>query len=238
MEVVQVKKAICIFIVGAILFAFSSCSPENIINLGSKPKTSNVVDENINSSTPTIEEKGYYSIGEYVDDEILNSLTGTHLSYKITDVKTYNTIEDAGLSADDILMYEFFCDDNGSFDTSYKLLLVSVDVHCSEKQENTDFRPNITRLSSVGKMNEDGTYEHICTEQIYFFKETSQSPTNEKDYFYYDIDKDETISVICGWMIPSNIKTEDLYLSIGTISYSTDGSTDDGATYIYLNKEG
>lgn len=232
------KKVICIFTVIAILFAFCSCSPESVINLGSKPKTSNVVDENINFSTPTIEEKGYYSIGEFVEDERPNSIIGTHLSYKITDVKIYNTIEQAGLKTDDILMYEAFCDENGSFDTSYKLLLVSVDVHCSEKQENTDIRPNITRLSSVGKMNEDGIYEHISTEQIYFFKETSEAPTNDKDYFYYDIDKDETISVICGWMIPSNTKTEDLYLSIGTISYSSDGSPDDGATYISLNKEG
>ena len=238
MEVVQVKKAICIFIVGAILFAFSSCSPENIINLGSKPKTSNVVDGNINFSTPTIEEKGYYTVGEFVEDEILNSLTGTHLSYKITDVKTYNTIEDAGLSADDILMYDVFCDDTGSFDKSYKLLLVSVDVHCSEKQENTDFRPNITRLSSVGIINETGVYEIISHEQVYFLNKNSERPTNIQDYFYFEIQEIETISVICGWMIPSNIKTEDLFLSIGTISYSTDGSTDDGATYIYLNKEG
>lgn len=232
------KKVICIFTVIAILFAFCSCSPESVINLGSKAKTSNVVDENMEFSTPAIEEKGYYTIGEYVDDNRLNSLTGTHLSYKITDVKIYDTVEDAELNVDDILMYEAFCDENGSFDTSYKLLLVSVDVHCSEKQDNTDIRPNITRLSSVGKMNEDGTYEPISTEQIYFFKETSQAQTNNKDYFYYDIDKDETISVICGWMIPSSLKTEDLYLSIGTISYSTDGSTDDDAKYISLNKEG
>ncbi len=238
MEVVQVKKAICIFIVGAILFAFSSCSPENIINLGSKPKTSNVVDENINFSTPTIEEKGYYSIGEYVDDEILNSLTGTHLSYKITGVKTYHTIEDAELSADEILMYEAFCDENGAFDTRYKFLLVSVDVHCSEKQESTDFRPNITRLSSVGIVNETGVYEPISNEQIYFYNKFSEKSSNIKDYFYYDIDKDETISVICGWMIPNNIKIEDLYLSIGVTSYDSDGSSDDGATYISLNKEG
>lgn len=153
------KKVICIFTVIAILFAFCSCSPESVINLGSKPQTSDVVDQNIEFSTPTIEEKGYYSIGEFVEDERPNSIIGTHLSYKITDVKIYNTIEQAGLKTDDILMYEAFCDENGSFDTSYKLLLVSVDVHCSEKQENTDIRPNITRLSSVGKMNEDG----ICT---------------------------------------------------------------------------
>lgn len=232
------KKIICILMVGIILFVFSSCNPEKIIYSGTNPKTSNVVDQNMEFSTPTIEEKGYYSIGEFVEDERLNSIIGTHISYKITDVKIYNTIEQAGLKTDDILMYDAFCDENGAFDTSYKLLLVSVDVHCSEKQENTDFRPNITRLSSVGKMNEDGTYEHISNEQIYFFKETSEAPTNDKEYFYYDIDKDETISVICGWMIPSNIKTDDLYLSIGTISYSSDGSPDDGATYISLNKEG
>lgn len=237
MEVVQVKKVICIFIVVAILFAFCSCSPESIINLGSKSQTSNVVDENINFSTPTIEEKGYYSIGEFVEDERLNSIIGTHLSYKITDVKTYDTIEQAGLKTNDILMYEVFCDANGSFDTSYKLLLVSVEVHCSEKQESTDFRPNITRLSSIGIINEAGVYEPISNEQIYFLNETSEKSTNEKDYFYYDIDKNETISVICGWMIPSNIKTEDLYLSIGVVSYASDGSTDDGATYISLNKE-
>ena len=232
------KKAIYIFIVGAILFAFSSCSPENIINLGSKPRTSNVVDENINFSTPTIEEKGYYSIGEYVEDKRLNSLTGTHLSYKITDVKTYTTIEAAELSADEILMYEAFCDEDGAFDTRYKFLLVSVDVHCSEKQENTDLRPNITRLSSVGIVNKMGVYEPLSNEQIYFYNKFAEESSNTKDYFYYDIDKDETISVICGWMIPSNIKTDDLYLSISTISYSSDGSPDDGATYISLNKEG
>ncbi len=232
------KKIICILMVGIILFVFSSCNPEKIIYSGTNPKTSNVVDQNMEFSTPTIEEKGYYSIGEFVEDERLNSIIGTHLSYKITDVKIYNTIEQAGLKTDDILMYDAFCDENGAFDTSYKLLLVSVDVHCSEKQENTDFRPNITRLSSVGKMNEDGTYEHISSEQIYFSKENSEAPTNDKDYFYYDIDCDETISVICGWMISSDIKTEDLYLSIGTISYSSDGSPDDGATYISLNKEG
>ena len=100
------KKVICIFIVVAILFAFCSCSPESVINLGSKPQTSDVVDQNMDFSTPTIEEKGYYSIGEFVEDERLNSIIGTHLSYKITDVKIYNTIEDAELSADDILMYE------------------------------------------------------------------------------------------------------------------------------------
>lgn len=232
------KKVICIFIVGAILFAFSSCSPESIINLGSKPQTSNVVDGNMIFSTPTIEEKDCYSIGEDVDDKIMNSHTKTHLSYKITDVKTYNTIEDAGLCADDILMYEIFCNENGAFDTSYKLLLISVDVHCSEKQENTDFRPNITRLSSIGIINETGVYEPISNEQIYFLNESSEKSSNEKDYFYYDINKDETISVICGWMIPSNIKTKDLYLSIGSIAYGPDGSNSDGATYISLNEEG
>lgn len=232
------KKFVFVIIIISIVLFCTSCNPEKIINAGSCPKTSNIANENFDFSTPTIEEKGYYRIGETVEDKEKNSHNGTHLSYKITDVKTYDTIEQSGLKTNDILMYEFFCDDNGSFDTSYKLLLVSVDVHCSKKQANTDFRPNITRLSSVGKMNKDGTYEHISTEQIYFFKETSEAPTNDKDYFYYDIDKDETISVICGWMIPSNIKTDDLYLSIGTISYSSDGSPDDGATYISLNKEG
>ncbi len=231
------KKVICIFIIGALLFVFCSCAPENIINLGSKPKTSNVVDENMEFSTPTIEEKGYYSIGEEVEDTIINSIIGTHLSYKITDVKTYDTIEQAGLKTDDILIYKSFCNENGTFDTSYKLLLVSVDVHCSEKQENTDFRPNITRLSSIGKINKTGVYEPISNEQIYFSKQNTEKSTNEKDYFYYDIEKDETISVICGWMIPKNIKTEDLYLSIGTVSQTSDGSISDCATYIYLNKE-
>lgn len=232
------KKFVFVFIIISIVLFCTCCNPEKIINAGIGPKTSNIANENIDFSAPTIEEKGYYRIGETVEDKEHNSHNETHLSYKITDVKTYDTIEQAELKTDDILMYEVFCDNNGSFDTSYKLLLVSVDVHCSKKQENTDFRPNITRLSSVGKMNEDGTYEHISTEQIYFFKETSEALTNDKDYFYYDIDKDETISVICGWMIPSNIKTDDLYLSIGTISYSSDGSPDDGATYISLNKEG
>lgn len=232
------KKIICILMVGIILFVFSSCNPEKIIYSGTNPKTSNVVDQNMEFSTPTIEEKGYYSIGEFVEDERLISIIGTHLSYKITDVKIYNTIEDAELSADDILMYEVFCDDNGTFDTSYKLLLVSVDVHCSEKQENTDFRPNITRLSSIGIINETGVYEPISNEQIYFLNESSEKSSNEKDYFYYDINKDETISVICGWMIPSNIKTKDLYLSIGSIAYGPDGSNSDGVTYISLNKEG
>ena len=230
------KKIVFVFLVISIVLFCNSCNPEKIINSGSKPKTSNVVDENMEFSTPTIEEKGYFKIGEDVEDEKENNHTGTHLSYRITDVKTYNTLEDAKLSPDDILMYEVFCDNNGSFDKTYKLLLLSVDVHCSEKQENTDFRPNITRLSSVGIMNSTGIYEPISNEQIYFFNKSSEKLSNKKEYFYYDINKDETISVICGWMIPSNIKTEDLYLSIGTISYSSDGSPDDGATYISLNR--
>ena len=232
------KKIAVTFLVISIVLFCSSCNPQKILNAGSTPKTSNIVDENMDFSTPTIEEKGYFRIGEDVEDDKENNHTGTHLSYRITEVKTYNTLEDAELSANDILMYEVFCDDTGSFDTSYKLLLLSVDVHCNEKQESTDFRPNITRLSSIGIMNETGIYESISNEQIYFSNESSEKSSNKKDYFYYDINKDETISVICGWMIPSNIKTEDLYLSIGTINYSSDGSPDDGATYISLNKEG
>lgn len=232
------KKFAVTFLVISIVLFCSSCNPEKILNAGSAPKTSNIANENLDFSTPTIEEKGYYRIGETVADKEENLHNGTHLSYKITDVKTYDTIEQARLKTDDILMYEIFCDKNGSFDKSYKLLLLSVDVHCNEKQESTDFRPNITRLSSIGIMNETGIYESISNEQIYFSNESSEKSSNNKDYFYYDINKDETISVICGWMIPSNIKTEDLYLSIGTINYSSDGSPDDGATYISLNKEG
>ncbi len=231
------KRIVVVFIIISIVILCSSCNPENILNSGSRPKTSNVVNENLDFSIPTIKEKGYYQIGEVVEDKTKNASTGIHLSYKITDAKTYNTLEDAELTSDDILMYEVFCNESGTFDTNYKLLLISIDIHCSKKQENSNIRPNITTLSSVGKIKENDIYEPISTEQIYFSKELSTS-NNQKDYFYYDINEGETISVLCGWMVPDFANADELFLSIGTVDHSTDGSTTDDSIYISLQKEG
>lgn len=235
------KRMICVFIAVTLLLLCSSCNAKSelnkIMNLGDNRRTSNTVDKNAEVSAPAMQEKGWSFIGDEVEDYRLNSITDTCFTYTVTNARIYDRVEDAGLKPENILMYEAYCDEKGEFDTRYKLLLVYVDVFCKQKKENTDYRPNITRLSSVGIINQSGAYEPISMEQIFFCTESGEPSPDQKEYFYYDINESETVSVCCGWMVPNNVKTEELFLCIGSVKYSSDGSVDDNAAYILLKKE-
>lgn len=235
------KRISSLLLVAITIICFTACSPQKIITAGTRPKTSNVVNENIVFSTvPTVEEKGYSEIGEYVEDTLFGLVTGTYVSYKVTDIKTYASIEEAGLNIADMepVIYGGFLDNGGNLDENYQFLLLSVDIYCSQKNADEDVKPDISRLSLVGTVEGRNIFDGLSTEPCYFFYETAEPRNIENQYSLFYIDVGEELSSVCGWIIPKDIKTDDLFLQIGGVSYVSDGSFSDDRAFISLSKGG
>lgn len=229
------KKLKCIIALLMIIMLFGSCSVkdgvQSVVGFGND-SPSDKVDENLNVTLSPVNENVCYESGEEVQSP-LNKYSDVKLSYKVTNTAVYKTVEEAGIKAENIHLYDAFCDKNGKFDTTYKFILLTVDVYCGDKKDTHDNQCYITELDSIGYLNKDGIYEGVSSEMVYF-KNGESSNDLGKSYYSYSIDKGESIQVQCGWFVPSSVSADKLYLSIGMMSMSTDGSVDDDAVYISL----
>lgn len=232
------KKIFSCVIVILLLSSVCSCnlkgSIDSVMKLGDSQKSSNVISGDFECTEPLIEEKGYSVIGDIVDDVRFYEGTGIQISYKIKTAEIYNDPADCGIDKNEICMSELFYESDGSFSGDYDFLLLEIDILCAEFKKDLNIRPNITRFSSVGVSSEVGRYEPVSVEQLYFSVNGKVKSADSKDYYYYDITEGETVSVVCGWMIPSNIN-DDLFLSIGSVHYSSDGSASDDSVIISLS---
>ncbi len=233
------KKIVSCIMVLLILGSFVSCDIKNSLNsvmkLGDSQKSSNVISIDSNYTEPLLEEKGYYGIGDVVEDKRFSEGTGIQLSYKVNEAVIYNEPTECGIDVSDITMYEFFCESDGTLSEEYDFLVLEIEISCTRFNDELNIRPNITRFSSVGVSSDIGTYEPVSVEQLYFSVNGSVKSADSKDYFYYDIVEGETICVISGWMIPSNVDDDMLFLSIGSVNYSSDSSASDDSVLISLS---
>lgn len=233
------KKIVSCIMVLLILSSFASCdikdSLNSVMKLGDSQKSSNVISGDSNYTEPLIEEKGYYNIDEIVEDKRFSEGTGIQLSYKVKEAVIYNEPAEFGVDISAVNMYELFYESDGSFSDDYNFLVLEIEISCIKFNEELNIRPNITRFSSIGVSSEVGRYEPVSIEQSYFSVNGNTKATGSKDYFYYDIAEGETICAISGWMIPSNVDADKLFLSIGSVNYSSDGSASDDSVLISLS---
>ena len=221
----MIKKVVYILFITMLTTLCCSCSiSEKSLSINENLQNSNVFDENIKVSIPSVKQPNCFKIGDIVEEPILNTLTDTFISYKIINAKIFDSFLEANINEENMLLSEEFLNDYSNFDNKYDFLLIELDVSCSQKNEEDDFQPNISRLSSIGRINDSGIYEPISNaERVYFSQSNTENTQNEENYFFYDINEGETIRVYCGWIIPCNTELSDLVLQIGQSTTDSDG---------------